>query len=291
MRVGVTISTALHAAALAWGLMSFSAMPFQAAPLESMPVDLITASEFSQMMAGAKTKGETAKPLVEKVAEPTPVKEPIPQVVDKPEIVSSAEPPPPAPETRESDAKPDKAKPEPKIDPIAEALKKDEVKKLPKAEAKIPTPPKKPAPPAPKFDADRITALLDKRNPRRLAAAGTAINTTPATGSTAGSAPTLSASEIDLLRARLRECWDIPAGLRDADKLQVPITIRFKIDGTLASPPSPDIRTQDPQMQAMIESAVRAIIRCQPYTMLSRAKYDAWKELSILFNPREMFGG
>ena len=124
-----------------------------------------------------------------------------------------------------------------------------------------------------------------------MAAAGDIVNTTPAPGATTGSAPALSASEIDLFRARLRECWDIPAGLRDVDKLQVPITIRFKIDGTLASPPAPEIRTQDPQMQAMTESAVRAIIRCQPYTMFSRSKYEAWKELPILFNPKEMFGG
>src|SRR6266849_2154676 len=99
MKVGVTISTILHAAALAWGLMSFSAKPFQAAPVESLPVDLITASEFSQRMAGAKnTKAETPKPLVEKVADPKPAKEPTPKVVEKPEIVSSAETPPPAPE-------------------------------------------------------------------------------------------------------------------------------------------------------------------------------------------------
>ena len=104
----------------------------------------------------------------------------------------------------------------------------------------MPTPPKKPAPQAPKFDAQRITALLDKRNPQRLAAAGEVINPTPALGASTGSAPTLSASEIDLFRAKLRECWDVPVALRDIDKISVPITIKFKIDGTLASPPEPE---------------------------------------------------
>ena len=155
----------------------------------------------------------------------------------------------------------------------------------------MPTPPKKPAPQAPKFDAQRITALLDKRNPQRVAAAGEVVNPTPALGASTGSAPTLSANEIDLFRAKLRDCWDVPVALRDIDKISVPITIKFKIDGTLASPPEPENRTRDPQIQALTESAVRAIIRCPPYTMFSRSKYETWKEISVGFNPRDMFGG
>ena len=229
---------------------------------------------------------------MEKVAEPKPVKEPTPKVVEKNEVVSSAEAPPPAPEPEKKvETKPEKTKPEPKVDAIAEALQKDEAKKPPKAQAKVPTPPKKPAPQAPKFDADRITALLDKRNPQRVAAAGTVVNPTPALGSTTGSAPTLSASEIDLFRSKLRECWDVPVALRDIDKISVPIIIRFKIDGTLASAPEPESKSRDPQVVALTESAVRAVIRCQPYTMFSRSRYEAWKEIGVDFNPRALFGG
>jgi outer membrane biosynthesis protein TonB len=294
MRVGVTISAVLHAAALAWGLISFSGKPLDSESMDYIPVDLVTASELSQLTAGAKnaTKGETPKPLVEKVADPKPVKDPTPKVVEKPEIVSSAETPPPAPEPEKKvETKPETAKPEPKVDPIAEALKKDEAHKPPKAQAKIPTPPKKPTPQAPKFDADRITALLDKRNPHRVAAAGDVINPTPAPGSTTGSAPTLSASELDLFRSRLRECWDIPVALRDVDQISVPITVRFKIDGTFASPPQPDNKSRDPQVVALTESAVRALIRCQPYTMFRRSNYEAWKEIGADFNPKALFGG
>jgi outer membrane biosynthesis protein TonB len=295
MRVGVTISAVLHAAALAWGLISFSAKPFEAASMDYIPVDLVTASELSQLTAGAKsgTKADTPKPLVEKVADPKPVKEPTPKIVEKPEIVSTAEPPPPAPEPEKKvETKPETAKPEPRVDPIAEALKKDEAQKPPKAQAKtIPTPPKKPAPQAPKFDADRITALLDKRNPQRVATAGEVINPTPALGSTTGSAPTLSASETDLFKRRLRDCWDVPVALRDIDQVTVPIIIRFKIDGTLASPPEPENKSRDPKIQALTESAVRAVIRCQPYTMFSRSKYEAWKEIAVNFNPKDLFGG
>ena len=65
---------------------------------------------------------------------------------------------------KEASPPPDPAPPKP--DPIAEKIKqKDE----PKQETKVdqPLPPKKPPPPKPqpKFDADKIAALLDKRDP------------------------------------------------------------------------------------------------------------------------------
>ena len=93
------------------------------------------------------------------------------------------------------------------------------------------------------------------------------------------------------MRARLRECWNPPAGAVNADKLKVPILIRFKQDGTLATPPQPENTASDAFMQAMIDSAVRATIRCQPYTMLSPAKYDLWKEIVVDFSLDGMFGG
>ena len=45
--------------------------PFEAENTESLPVDIVSTTEFTQMMAGSKTapKAETPKPLVEKVAE------------------------------------------------------------------------------------------------------------------------------------------------------------------------------------------------------------------------------
>jgi hypothetical protein len=94
----------------------------------------------------------------------------------------------------------------------------------------------------------------------------------------------LSRTELDALGVRLRECWEPPAGAAKTDKLKVPILIRFNRDGTLASPPQPDNAPRDPFMQAMIDSAVRATIRCQPYTMLSPAKYDLWKEIVVDFS-------
>jgi colicin import membrane protein len=63
------------------------------------------------------------------------------------------------------------------------------------------------------------------------------------------------------------------------------------MDRTLAAQPEVEMRATDAYSLAMIESARRAIIACQPYTMFSLPKYEIWKELSIDFDPVEMFGG
>jgi colicin import membrane protein len=307
-----TISAVIHASVLAGALVSIGgAKPMDAAAPSIISVNIVADADTSELMRGKQNapKAEKPKPLVEKVAEPKPVAE-ANKVVDKPEIAAAyaPQPPlPPQPKITEPKPKPAEAKPEPKPteaekadpkpDPIAEAIKRDEVQKPEpkhepkKVEAKKPEPKKPDAKLQPKFDATRIAALLDKREPQRQAATGETISHAPSLGAPTGSSPKLSQSEIDALRARLRDCWSPPAGAANADKLKVPIVIRFKPDGTLAGPPEPESRPHDAYSQAMVDSAVRATIRCQPYTMLSPAKYETWKEIMVDFSLDGMFGG
>src|SRR5262249_59986559 len=112
---------------------------------EGLRVDLVTASEFSNITAGSKTapKADTAKPLVEKVAEAKPIEDPTAKVVEKKEVKAAHEPPP-APESKPAEPESEKKQAEAPPDPIADALAKDEAKKPEptKADAKPPTPPK-----------------------------------------------------------------------------------------------------------------------------------------------------
>ncbi len=94
-------------------------------------------------------------------------------------------------------------------------------------------PPKKPAPPAPRFDPSQVAALLDKQQATRLAAAGPALNPTASLGAPTGKATQLSLSELDALRQRLAQLWSIPAGARDPQELVVVFRIKLKRDGTL----------------------------------------------------------
>src|SRR5262249_47860406 len=166
-----------------WALVSFGAKPYDSLPIDSLPVDIISTTEFTQLTAGSKNAPKAAEPkqLVEKIAPPKPADNPAQKVVEKPEIMTaSALAPEAQPEPKPRDAE---KKPEHKPDPIAEALKKTEAKKPEpkKEEPKIAQPQKKPAPPQPKFDPAKIEqklALLDKRAPQRMAAAGDVLSTT-----------------------------------------------------------------------------------------------------------------
>jgi len=277
MRTASAISTGLHAAVLLWALVSFSGKTFEVTPAESLPVDLVSEKDFSEMTKGAKQapKAEKPKPLVEKKDEPKPVEQQAPKVTEKKEIAPTAEKTP-------------EPQPAPKPDPIAEKLKKpDEPKKEAKTEPQ-PLPPKRPERKQPKFDADKIAALLDKRDPQRNAATGTELNPAPSMGAASGNAARLSQSEIDALRARLMALWNPPIGVRDVD-VQITIRIRFKRDGTLEIGPQVMTSGSGDRFNAMRDSAVRAVLVGQPYTMLRPDHYDNWKEIDFVFDTKEMF--
>jgi len=280
MRTAYTISAIGHAAVLLWSVWSLAAKPLPVSSNEGLPVDLVTASDFSNITAGSKAapKTDTAKPLVEKVAEAKPVEDPTAKVVEKKEVQAAREPPP-APETKPAEAAPDKKQAE---------TKKQEPKK---AEAKPPIPPKKPAPPAPKFDPKQVAALLDKREATRLAAAGETLNNAPSLGVSNGAAAQLSLSELDALRARLAQLWTVPAGAKDPQELVVLIRIKLKRDGTLAAPPMVLTSGKTPLFIAARDSAVRALFRGQPYDMLKPEHYEQWKDVEITFDPRDMIRG
>lgn len=292
MRTGVTISSIGHAAVLAWSVLAFAANPNEAKPVTAMPVDIISATELSQMTAGAKKalQLETPKPLVEKLGEPKPPDDPVAKVAAT-EIKAATDVPPVPAVKPPTPAQ--KMPAEPKRDLIAEALKKDAAKKPEpkKAEAKAPALPKEQTQPQPKFDPRKVEALLDKRVPQRLAAAGDTLNSVPSLGTPSTIAAQLSQSELDGLRARLAQLWNPPAGASNPDELVVLVRIQLGPDGRLTAPPMVLSRGQSPLYVAARDGAVRAVFRGQPFDMLRPEHYEQWKDIEITFDPRDMIRG
>ena len=286
MKTASVISTGLHVAVLAWATFSFTGKTFEATPPESLPVDLISDKQFSEITKGVKDAPkpkpeEKPKPLVEKVAEtpPKPVEEAKPKIDEKKEVALNKE-----------------AKPEPpsEPDPIKDKLEQpqpEKPKEAAKAEPK-PLPPKRPPRPTknePKFDADKIAALLDKRDPTRSSIVGSQLNDQATLGAAAGSAARLSQSEIDALRQKITSCWTIPAGAEDAGNLKVVFRVMFRRDGTIQRGPDAVEGSASPFGPAFADSGRRAILQCQPYTMLRPEHYDMWKDIEIGFRPSDMF--
>jgi outer membrane biosynthesis protein TonB len=280
MKTASAISTGLHAAVLLWALVSFSGKTFEVTPAESLPVDLVSEKEFSEMTKGAKDalKLDFPKPRVDKTGDPKPADDPAPKITEKKEI-------------KPTEQKTPEPQPLTKPDPIAEKLKKpDEQKPEAKADPQ-PLPPKKPDRPQPKFDADKIAALLDKRDPQRNAATGEQPNSGPSLGAASGDAAKLSQSEIDALRARLYQLWNPPVGIQNPQEFVIRIRIKLGRDRKLSGPPLVLSSGSGTLYNSARDSAVRAVFQGQPFDMLKPEHYDTWKEMDVTFDPRDMFRG
>jgi outer membrane biosynthesis protein TonB len=302
----LVVSVALHVLVIGWGLVSFSSKAFEAMPEESLPVDIISADQLAKVTAGMKTgKKENPKPLVEKVADARPVDDnAVGKISEKPPVVTdTSPPPPPKPVDKPVEKKPDPPKPvaeekpkeepkpiekkpdPPKVDPIAEALKKDEKKPPPKPQVQAAAP----QPPKPKaertFDESKIAALLDKRDPTRQAVTGDTLNSNAALGLSKGKAADNSASWGAMFQDQVNRCWKKPyGGIESHDDPQIVIDVKLKRDGTLEASPLPETATQPtPYLRVYQESALRAIIECQPYK-LPAAFFDEWKYFAPVFH-------
>jgi len=300
-------SVALHVLVIGWGLVSFSSRVFESIPEESLPVDIISADQLAKVTAGMKSgKKENPKPLVEKVAEAKPVEDAVGKITEKAPVVTDTTPPPqPKPVEKPVEKKPDPPKPvaenkpkeEPKpiekkpdppnVDPIAEALKKEE-KKPPKPQVQAATPPPQPQKPKERtFDQSKIAALLDKRDPAHQATTGETLNSNAALGLSKGKATDNSATWGSMFQAQVERCWKKPYGSLESQNPEAAFTIRLKRDGTLEGMPVPEGTPATPYLRVYQESALRAIIECQPYN-LPAAYFDDWKFFTPVFTDRKI---
>jgi outer membrane biosynthesis protein TonB len=302
----VAASIVLHLLVVGWMMLSFSTKAYVMPEEETVAVDVISADQFSHVTAGMKSgKKENPKPLVEKVAEAKPTDDAVGKVTEKPPVVTDTAPPPqPKPVEKPVEKKPDPPKPvaeakpkeDPKpvekkpetTDPIAEALKKEE-KKPPKPPVQAATPPPPPQPQKPKertFDQSKIAALLDKREPSHQAATGETLNSNAALGTAKGKAADNSATWGAMFQQQVERCWKKPFGGVESQNPEAAFSIRLKRDGTLEAAPLPEGTPATPYLRVYQESALRAIIECQPYN-LPAAYFDEWKFFAPVFTERK----
>jgi len=295
MRGSLTISAVAHLIALALCVVAFAAAPMEAPMPPTMTVNTISVKEFTELTKGIKDapklKVDEIKPQADKVDTPKPVDEVAPKIVDKkPEIkTDTAAQQQQAKQDPKPADKPAKAKPpDYKPDKIADLLKKDAAKQpKPDDKANPNTPPRDAA----KFNADQVAALLDKRDPQRQMAAAETLNNQPSLGAASGAAAQLSQSEIDALRARISSCWSPPAGINASTKIYVVLRVLFKPDASMSHEPVLVEGSASALGPALAESAKRALLMCQPFTMLKPEHYEQWKDLELKFDPQELLGG
>lgn len=101
----------------------------------------------------------------------------------------------------------------------------------------------------------------------------------------------LSISERDAIIQQISECWNIPAGAKDAGSMLVKIRVSFAEDGSATEVKIMDMArysSGDAFFVAAADSAVRAVKMCSPLKGLPKDKYSTWKEIELNFDPKEM---
>ncbi|UCI08570.1 hypothetical protein [Mesorhizobium sp. B1-1-8] len=263
---------------------------------------------------------EKPKPVPATEVAPTPAPkeevkpEPVKQTDPKP--TPAKEPTPTPPQDKTAAIQP---KEEVKPDAVAEAIAKDQPTEEAKLPDSAPAPEARPkpqpaqaeSPKAPdrkdaekpvkeasskrksddkQFNADEISALLDKQKP---SGGGAKRSTQQASlGGEKNQGTKLSQSEIDGLKTQIKRCWNVTPGTFDGDNMKVTIRVKLNQSGEVDGAPE-IVDGGDGSMGARIasEGARRAVLRCAPYN-LPAAKYDGelgWNEVEVTFIPSDIY--
>lgn len=308
--LGLSVGLHLMILCLMFFNFSWSTDDFDKNPPAVLMVDLskVELGDKTNLPPEVKVKKETpkkaavdSKPKTEtpkKVTKTPAVKQEAPKPVEK---VKPQE----KPVQKDAVKVQEKPKPKPKEQP-KKADKKPVKKETPKPAPKKPTPaPKTPA----KKTATQSTGLqsllasVEKvkkpanpapaREETSSEATGQEINSGIKGGTSGSRLEALTISEKDLIANKIRDCWNVNAGVEGADSMVIELMAYVNRDGRIK-----DVRVlnmkSDAVFKSMAESARRAIYVCDskgeesPFKILSvkhPENYSSWKEIHLRMNP------
>ena len=88
-----------------------------------------------------------------------------------------------------------------------------------------------------------------------------------------------------LFQIQVERCWKKPYSGAEAEKPVAAFTIRLKRDGTLEGAPIAEKEPSTPYLRLYQESALRALVACQPYD-LPAALFNEWKYFAPVFTEK-----
>jgi outer membrane biosynthesis protein TonB len=308
------VSFILHIVVLTFASMSFH-NPFKKVDRVEAPL-LIEFAQIAEKTAAPKLAPTPEKKQETKPEKAEPAKEELPPPPQTESLLQKTEPPKPQ---EKPEPQKEEKKLEPKKDELAPKLEKDKKiekkKETPQKEAK-----KAPVKPEPakkedqkkdkKKTPEKAQVNLKKNQPnakktdkaapkKKSAALDDFLKDMSEEGADSDdSARTdqisdvVTASQIDAIRSKIRKCWYIPAGLKNAKDITVDIKMELAEDGTVQKAEVVDKGrlASDADFRTAAESARRAVLdpECNPLPM-PKGQHNLWKDLELSFNPRDMF--
>lgn len=103
----------------------------------------------------------------------------------------------------------------------------------------------------------------------------------------------LTGTEIDLLNNHMRKFWNIPSGHERINEIDVEIELFISAEGVVEKAKIVDQKRffSDSAFRIVAESALRAVLdpECSPLP-LNKSKYNQWKHMIFVFDPKSMCG-
>lgn len=276
MRTGAAISVAAHVAALTACLVLAGVRPFDPTTAEAITVDIVTPEEAPPVKEPDNYDFPTLAEKDQEKAAP----ESSPQAAPPPQPSSAAVKPKPDTQQASLQQKP------------AEQPKPVEQQQQAQAQAQPQTQPQTP-PPAPAETQSQ--PAVPTAAPDITAKFGMMFRLpdTPASDfdAKATAAANIKVEDAAALRAHLKTCSVLPRSISPADNVRVVLRVAFRQDGKLAAEPLLIEASASEKGPALMQGAMDALAKCQPYAMLPADRYDEWRMLDLSFTPKDFHGG
>jgi hypothetical protein len=268
IRPAILVSIIGHVVILAMGLHLVGAHPSQTIPPDAMVIDIVPSDEAPRFEGTPSDLHKSGSQM-----QPRPGN-----------ANTDARPPPkPAPQSPQQEQQPSKHQDEARkaTQPLqAPEAAEAEILRSEMAQVQASQPPS--APPQPSSEATPDQPDIAERL-AQLAMMGGALG-----GGFAAPAVNTNRAGYDFtlqFRERVSSCSDRAAGLDPGDRLRVVLRVSLNRDGTLVSTPQLLEPITSAKERAVMQSAINALTKCQPYTMLPADKYKQWKTLDLVFYP------
>ena len=93
-----------------------------------------------------------------------------------------------------------------------------------------------------------------------------------------------------MMKQAVRECWNINSGLQGIQDVVVEVEVRLRRDGRIDGTPRVVNSGRGALFNDAANSAIRALLQCQPYSILPAEYYNGgWDFMVVEFDPRKMF--
>ncbi|OAF07470.1 hypothetical protein [Bradyrhizobium neotropicale] len=315
IRTDIAASAIAHLTLVGLIILISEVHPFRAAPPETVSVDIVTPEQVQEQVKEQEAKEEAKEKTPEaplpdlklpkldfndkaeatapsaKQSAPAPSPSPAPPASPEPQRQQAQPQPSSAAKQREANVQPqEQATPQPQATQQPQTARSAQPQPT-QQPPPVPPPPQaeKPAYAAPEPDVTvKYGVMLGL--PPDLSLAPKDAPKDDGGDAKDSIAAKLPAEVVAEFRRHLRSCAKLPAGVAPGDNVHIKLRAVMATDGTLARAPVLIEASASAKGPLLMQSAMSALLACQPYKMLPVDKYQEWKVMDLPFTPRD-FGG